>query len=147
MAIVTKLKEADLLDLQELFAQSNEESKKDFDFVKLPDGIYMVDVKKFEFKTDNDGVIKASWTFQVDEAEGEFANVLQFKSSKLKSADSMTRFLKDVRKFDVEFETLDDLLNTLADQVVGAPCLIELVAQEDNDEYQWLNIIVEDEEE
>ena len=149
MSIVTKLKETDLLDLQELFEQSNEDSKLDteFEFVRLPDGVYVVLVKKFEFKTDKDGIIKASWQFEVDASEGEFANVLQWKSSKLKDKASMTRFLKDVRKFDVEFETLEDLLTSLNDQVVGVPCLIELVEQEDNPDFQWLNIIVEDEEE
>jgi len=59
----------------------------------------------------------------------------------------MTRFLKDVRKFNVEFETMDDLFTSLNDQVIGVPCLIELVEQEDNPEFQWLNIIVEEDEE
>ena len=150
MAIVTKLKETDLLDLQELFQQSNEDSKVadgDFEFVRLPDGVYVVLVKKFEFKTDKEGVIKASWQFEVDASEGEHANVLQWKSSKLKDKASMTRFLKDVRKFNVEFETMDDLFTSLNDQVIGVPCLIELVEQEDNPEFQWLNIIVEEDEE
>lgn len=145
MAIISKLKEADLLDLKELFVQSNEDSKKgDIEFVKLPDGVYVVLVKKFEFKT-TDTVIRATWTFEVDESEGEFANVLQYKSSKIDSKEAMTRFLKDVRKFDVEFETLDQLLETLNDQIVGTPCLIKLEAQTDNPDRQWLNIIVEDE--
>ena len=152
MAIITKLKEADLLDLQTLFEQSNEESKTDdsFEFVKLPDGIYMVEIKKFEFKTvkkDDVETIKASWTFIVDEAEGEFGGVYQFKSANLKDKAAMTRFLRDVRKFDVEFETFNELLESMADQVIGAPCLIELEQQEDNPDFQWLNIIVEDEEE
>lgn len=146
MAIISKLKEADLLDLRELFEQSNEDSKKgQIEFVKLPDGVYVVLVKKFEFKT-TDNVIKATWTFEVDESEGEFANVLQFKSSKLDSKEAMTRFLKDVRKFDVQFESLDELLETLNDQIVGTPCLIKLETQVDNPDRQWLNIIVEEEE-
>lgn len=149
MAIITKLKEADLLDLQELFDQSNEDSKKDtsFEFVKLPDGVYVVLVKKFEFKTTQDGTIRGTWTFEVDESEGEFANTLQFKSSKLDSKDAMTRFLKDVRKFEVEFESFDELIETLNDQVVGTPCLIRLETSTDNPDYQWLNIIVEEDDE
>ena len=59
----------------------------------------------------------------------------------------MTRFLRDVRKFNVEFESFNELLDSMADQVVGAPCLIELEQQADNPDFQWLNIIVEDEEE
>jgi hypothetical protein len=145
MAIISKLKEADLLDLRELFNQSNEDSKKgDIEFVRLPDGVYVVLVKKFEFKT-LENVIKATWTFEVDESEGEFANVLQYKSAKLDSKEAMTRFLKDVRKFDVDFNNLDELLETLNDQIVGTPCLIKLEAQTDNPDRQWLNIIVEDE--
>ena len=145
MAIISKLKEAYLLDLKELFEQSNEDSKKgQIEFVKLPDGVYVVLVKKFEFKT-TENIIKATWTFEVDESEGEFANVLQFKSARLDSKEAMTRFLKDVRKFDVEFETLEELLETLNDQIVGTPCLIKLEAQDDNPDRQWLNIIVEDE--
>ena len=144
MAIISKLKEADLLDLRELFEQSNEDSKKgQIEFVTLPDGVYVVLVKKFEFKT-TENIIKATWTFEVDESEGEFAKVLQFKSSKLDSKEAMTRFLKDVRKFDVQFESLDELLETLNDQVVGTPCLIKLETQTDNPDRQWLNIIVEE---
>jgi hypothetical protein len=148
MAIVTKLKETDLLDLQELFNQSNEESKKSaIEYVKLPDGVYVVLVKKFEFKTSPTGIIRATWTFQVDESEGEFVDVLQFKSAKLDSKDAMTRFLKDVRKFNVQFETFEQLLNTLNDQVIGTPCLINLETSKDNADYQFINIIVEAEEE
>ena len=148
MAIVTKLKETDLLDLQELFNQSNEDSKQGaIEYVKLPDGVYVVLVKKFEFKTANNGIIRATWTFQVDESEGEFGGVLQFKSAKLDSKDAMTRFLKDVRKFEVEFETFDQLLNTLNDQVIGTPCLINLETSKDNSDYQFINIIVEADEE
>lgn len=147
MAIISKLKEADLLDLRELFEQSNEDSKKgQIEFVKLPDGVYVVLVKKFEFKTQ-DNVIKATWTFEVDESEGEFAKVLQYKSAKLDSKEAMTRFLKDVRKFGVEFESLDDLFEKLNDEVVGVPCLIKLETQTDNPDRQWLNIIVEEESE
>lgn len=147
MAIISKLKEADLLDLRELFEQSNEDSKKgQIEFVKLPDGVYVVLVKKFEFKTQ-DNVIKATWTFEVDESEGEFAKVLQYKSAKLDSKEAMTRFLKDVRKFGVEFESLDDLFEKLNDEVVGVPCLIKLETQVDNPDRQWLNIIVEEESE
>lgn len=147
MAIVTKLKETDLLDLQELFNQSNEESKQGaIEYIKLPDGVYVVLVKKFEFKTATTGVIRATWTFQVDESEGEFAEILQFKSAKLDSKDAMTRFLKDVRKFDVQFETFNELLNTLNDQVIGTPCLINLETSKDNSDYQFINIIVEAEE-
>ncbi len=147
MAIINKLKETDLIDLRELFEQSNEDSKKDqIEFVRLPDGVYVVTVKKFQFKTADD-IIKATWTFEVDESEGEFADVLQYKSSRLDSKEAMTRFLKDVRKFDVEFETLDELLETLNDQIVGTPCLIKLEAQTDNPDRQWLNIIVEEGEE
>lgn len=148
MAIVTKLKETDLLDLQELFNQSNEESKQGaIEYVRLPDGVYVTLVKKFEFKTASNGIIRATWTFQVDESEGEFGGVLQFKSAKLDSKDAMTRFLKDVRKFDVEFETFDELLNTLNDQVIGTPCLINLETSRDNADYQFINIIVEADEE
>lgn len=144
MAIVSKLKEKDLLDLRELFDQSNEDSKKgQIEFVKLPDGVYVTLVKKFEFKT-TDNIIRATWTFEVDESEGEFGKVLQFKSFKLDSKESMTRFLKDVRKFDVQFESLDELLETLNDQIVGTPCLIKLETQVDNPDRQWLNIIVEE---
>lgn len=148
MAIVTKLKETDLLDLQELFNQSNEESKQGaIEYVRLPDGVYVALVKKFEFKTASNGIIRATWTFQADESEGEFGGVLQFKSAKLDSKDAMTRFLKDVRKFDVEFETFDELLNTLNDQVIGTPCLINLETSRDNTDYQFINIIVEADEE
>lgn len=151
MAVIDKLKEADLLDLKELFAQSNDASKigGDFEFVRLPDGVYLVEVKKFEFKTkDSDGKIRASWQFEVNEAEGEYAGVLQFKSDVLDSKEKMTRFLKDVRKFGVEFETLDELFETLAGQVIGQPCLIKLETAElldgQTEARQWLNIIVEE---
>lgn len=148
MAIVTKLKETDLLDLQELFKQSNEDSKQAaLEYVKLPDGVYVSIVKKFEFKTAANGLIRATWTFTVDESEGEFAGVLQFKSAKLDSKDAMTRFLKDVRKFNVEFETFDELLTTLNDQVIGTPCLINLETSRENSDYQFINIIVESDEE
>lgn len=148
MAIVTKLKETDLLDLQELFEQSNEESKKgSIEFVRLPDGVYVVLVKKFEFKTTDNGMIRATWTFEVDESEGEYANVLQWKGVKLDSKDAMTRFLKDVRKFNVQFETFQELLETLNDQVIGTPCLIKVETSNDNPDYQFINIIVEEGEE
>jgi hypothetical protein len=148
MAIVTKLKETDLLDLKELFEQSNEDSKRSaIEYVKLPDGIYISEVRKFEFKTTADNRIRATWTFQVSEAEGEYAKVLQFKSTNLDSKDAMTRFLKDVRKFRVEFDSFDQLLELLNDKVVGMPCLIQLETQVDNPDRQWLNIIVEEDEE
>jgi len=146
MAIVSKLKEKDLLDLRALFEQSNEDSKKNIEFTKLPDGVYVVIVKKFEFKLTEDKIIRATWTFETDESEGEFANTLQYKSFKLDSKEAMTRFLKDVRKFNVDFETLDELLETLNDQIVGTPCLLKLETQKDNPDRQWVNIIVEEEE-
>ena len=148
MAIVTKLKETDLLDLQELFEQSNEESKRgSIEFVRLPDGVYVVLVKKFEFKTTDNNMIRATWTFEVDESEGEYSNVLQFKSVKIDSKEAMTRFLKDVRKFNVQFETFQELLETLNDQVIGTPCLIKVETSTDNADYQFINIIVEEGEE
>lgn len=154
MAIIEKLKEADIMDLEELFNQSNEDSKKEFDFVRLPDGVYVALVKKFEFKTqvkvidgENREIIKAAWTFILDESEGEYAKVLQFKSSKLDSKDAMTRFLKDVRKFDVEFESFEQLVETINDEVVDTPCLIQLETSTDNPDFQWLNIIVEEDDE
>jgi hypothetical protein len=146
MAIITKLKETDLLDLKELFNQSNDESKRTVEYVKLPDGIYISEVKKFEFKTTANDKIRATWTFEVSEAEGEYSGILQFKSTTLDSKDAMTRFLKDVRKFRVEFDSFDQLLEILNDNVVGMPCLIQLETQVDNPDRQWLNIIVEEEE-
>lgn len=150
MAIITKLKDTDLLDLQTLFEQSNEDSKTGFEFVTLPDGDYIATVKRFEFKTDIKGKLRASWQFETDAMEGEYANILQFKSDVLDTKDRMTYFLRDVRKFGVEFESLEELLDTLADNVVGRPCIIRLETAEllegQTTPRQWLNIVVEEEE-
>ena len=156
MAIIDSLKETDLQDLQELFTQSNEDSKTayNFEFVKLPDGEYISFVTDLKIRKNDKNELRASWTFEVSELEGEdYEGVKQYKSDNLKDKKAMTRFLQDVRRFGVEFETLEELYDSISEKVIGQPCVIKLDTPAATDQYpdpmQFLNIIVdlEDEEE
>lgn len=154
MAIIDNLKETDLTDLQELFAQSNEDSKTayNFEFVQLPDGQYISYVIDLKIRKNDKDELRAAWTFEVSEIEGEeYEGVRQYKSDNLKDKKAMTRFLQDVRRFGVEFESLDELYDSIAENVIGQPCVISLETAAPIGDFtegrQFLNIIVETDEE